>query len=864
MGTRCTECGLLWSQRVPEPVKKQCTKCKWGYVKCSGCARSPPCRQPGCLQGQRKCTACNGVGETLSCSSRAEFDVYHGRPMVCFFKLRSNPAMWDETVESEHIPDSCRQLWSLISSYMYLRREAAGYITARWDLVTRLYELAIFAWNYGVVNDGLMRVFWPADLPRSDHKGVVVGWRNSALDVFVLTILEAVEPRNVEFALKIGTLVRDAAHPVGRIYELCGQSSIHVLGVSNTPDSADLDSSWIHVVVGPGRRVPAVTCARASSIQLILFERPRPERMQYISLNPIALALDDKHDNSRQDVPDGSEDDDEKGERRRKEQKRKLVEKLKQHSISKRVPSEKEQALAKIVNQINCAWELEQLLQKNVSRIGTRPKRSLSVSERVVESATTARDMMLVWMWNMFTVYVWPIIKRLFVMGLMAHRVAAEVLLRILEWRAQPRYAALKDISATAQQVEIRLQQFCYWPMHLWLVANDVIIGIALGSYIIDNAGWAAEEISKLLSQYTVDALQSSISWLMGWPAGLKLNNELGAFLGDLFLWVIEYWSSCIEALRPILPHIIWFIGFSSFAGASMPIALFSDLLSILTVHIYSFYLASARIYHWQLNILISLFHLFRGKKHNVLRNRIDSCDYDLDQLLVGTILFTLLFFLLPTVAVFYLNFAIARMVIISLKAVFDTMLSCLNHFPLFALMLRVKDPGRLPGGIRFELRDTQDFRRPVNDSSPQLSSTSVIHLKSVELKFKAMFYQYFQMGQRIRKHYLSPRVLLCLLTGKFVPPLNRKNLYSLQYSMLPARRAGVMEMWTAVNSLPEPKKRMPVLHVPVLANGRKFPKGAVLSWKGRVVFFASAADVPLACLGGRDRSDAQHTSYQG
>lgn len=27
----------------------------------------------------------------------------------------------------------------------------AGYITARWDLVTRLYELAIFAAEYGVV-----------------------------------------------------------------------------------------------------------------------------------------------------------------------------------------------------------------------------------------------------------------------------------------------------------------------------------------------------------------------------------------------------------------------------------------------------------------------------------------------------------------------------------------------------------------------------------------------------------------------------------------------------------------------------------------------------------------------------------------
>jgi len=31
----------------------------------------------------------------------------------------------------------------------------AGYITARWDLVTRLYELAIFAWENGVVTRAL-------------------------------------------------------------------------------------------------------------------------------------------------------------------------------------------------------------------------------------------------------------------------------------------------------------------------------------------------------------------------------------------------------------------------------------------------------------------------------------------------------------------------------------------------------------------------------------------------------------------------------------------------------------------------------------------------------------------------------------
>lgn len=41
-----------------------------------------------------------------------------------------------------------------------------------------------------------------------------------------------------------------------------------------------------------------------------------------------------------------------------------------------------------------------------------------------------------------------------------------------------------------------------------------------------------------------------------------------------------------------------------------------------------------------------------------MLRNRTDSWDYDVDQLILGTILFTLLAFLLPTVVVYYVLFA--------------------------------------------------------------------------------------------------------------------------------------------------------------------------------------------------------------
>ena len=44
-----------------------------------------------------------------------------------------------------------------------------------------------------IMSDGLLRVFWPYDLPRSSAPGVIVGWRNSELDLFVLTVLEDVE-----------------------------------------------------------------------------------------------------------------------------------------------------------------------------------------------------------------------------------------------------------------------------------------------------------------------------------------------------------------------------------------------------------------------------------------------------------------------------------------------------------------------------------------------------------------------------------------------------------------------------------------------------------------------------------------------
>jgi phosphatidylinositol glycan class Q protein len=62
------------------------------------------------------------------------------------------------------------------------------------------------------------------------------------------------------------------------------------------------------------------------------------------------------------------------------------------------------------------------------------------------------------------------------------------------------------------------------------------------------------------------------------------------------------------------------------------------------------------------------------------------------------------------------------------------------------------------------------------------------------------MFHPYFELGGRIRKHYFAPSVFLSLLSGEFVPPIPRRTLYSLQYSMLPAERTTVSELWERLN----------------------------------------------------------------
>ena len=67
------------------------------------------------------------------------------------------------------------------------------------------------------------------------------------------------------------------------------------------------------------------------------------------------------------------------------------------------------------------------------------------------------------------------------------------------------------------------------------------------------------------------------------------------------------------------------------------------------------------------------------GRKWNILRKRVDSCHYDTSQLLVGTILFTTLLFLLPTTAVFAFLFFSFRVAQWGVQLVMRSVVVCIN-----------------------------------------------------------------------------------------------------------------------------------------------------------------------------------------
>ncbi|CAR25880.1 ZYRO0A10252p [Zygosaccharomyces rouxii] len=380
----------------------------------------------------------------------------------------------------------------------------------------------------------------------------------------------------------------------------------------------------------------------------------------------------------------------------------------------------------------------------------------------------------------------------------------------------------LVNLSVTARQIDLRCQQICYFPVQylrinvnvsirkalprfrtyseasanlrkdlpskyypdyirfyntLWLMLNDVSFGLIFGSILLEKCDEIAPVLHRVITYCLYHCINTVTLVLAQNPVGIKLNEELALFLSDMFLWTIDF--SNLMFIKPLadVGTLKFFINglakMSCVFGGTFALSMILDYFSILSIHIYLFYRISSKIYHWQLNIMISLFYLFCGKKKNILRNRVDNNFFQLDELLLGTLFFIILVFLTPTVLAFYFSYTVLRMAAITIEIILESIIALLNHFPLFALLLRIKDPRRIPGGISLKLKKNEDVPH--------------FELKNKPLSIYFMFKPFVVLMDHIRDNFYSIKTLKQITLGLPVT-IKRNRLYQILYSSLPKR----------------------------------------------------------------------------
>lgn len=256
----------------------------------------------------------------------------------------------------------------------------------------------------------------------------------------------------------------------------------------------------------------------------------------------------------------------------------------------------------------------------------------------------------------------------------------------------------------------------------------DSILGVGC-LFLVSNLA-SSEEIASLIlskTQSTVTSLSAILNWIMGAPAGLKLNYQLNLFLGSFFKYNIYVWTTYLSVvLEPILSLFLTCCLMSGILGFTLQLSLLQDIISLLTLHIYCFYVFASRLYYFQVYALSSLWRLFRGKKWNMLRQRVDTASYDIDRLFIGTLFFTIFLFLLPTTMVYYTLFTALQLIILALQSCLSTLREFVNSVPVYSLLQWIMRAKTVAGHVIFRVHSSEESPNCTLGLAMQVSHFSV------------------------------------------------------------------------------------------------------------------------------------------
>lgn len=156
-------------------------------------------------------------------------------------------------------------------------------------------------------------------------------------------------------------------------------------------------------------------------------------------------------------------------------------------------------------------------------------------------------------------------------------------------------------------------------------------------------------------------------------------------YLGELLIECFRFWNLIVtfgsEYHSILLTFVFAPVGL---LGISFQFALAHDLFVILTSHIHTIYSIFAIVYKIALKILLTLFYMFRGKKYNILKNKIDDVDFRIEELLFGVLLMTVILFLMPTLMIYYVSMIYLVCFIVGLQFWLVLMIKIVLKLPIF------------------------------------------------------------------------------------------------------------------------------------------------------------------------------------
>ncbi|KAL5760507.1 hypothetical protein ACOSP7_019015 [Xanthoceras sorbifolium] len=335
-------------------------------------------------------------------------------------------------------------------------------------------------------------------------------------------------------------------------------------------------------------------------------------------------------------------------------------------------------------------------------------------------------------------------------------------------------YTTLARVFRTAWiNIQIRCCQILYWPVFLYnndfrsqscveyaekgalhrhsmwsSLVVDVLLGNLIGSTLLVHAELVCLWVMNFSNDSTNELLRSGCVWLMGVPAGFKLNTELAEVLGMISLNAIQIWSTfwiivgslCIYLVKGLAILGILF-------GITVPAALVIDMIALVTLHISTLHWMISLVYSQQIQALAALWRLSRGRKWNPLRQRLDSYDYTVKQHIIGSLVFTPLLLLLPTTSVFYIFFTMMNLSISLICILIEVTISVIHATPYINILLWLERRRRFPSGIWFEVKSCQSSPSKNSPQEDNPSGRSNILVSILHSNFMSI-------GQIVLPHY--------------------------------------------------------------------------------------------------------------